>query len=288
MAKPKKSGLGKGLEALFADNTTTEPAINTLHIDEIEPNRSQPRSSFDPQQLLELSESIRQHGVLQPLVVRPMANGRYQIVAGERRWRAARSAGITQLPVVVKELSDREAMELALVENLMREDLTPMEEALGYRQLMEVYGLTQEEIAQRVGRSRPAVANALRLLSLPEEVAQLLNAGKLTAGHARALVPLEKQHAIELARLIVEKGLSVRQAEELAKQKPQAAPTKILKAGEGMSYYKEIELSLHEYLGRKVKVVADSKGKGRLTLSFHSRDELEEFVRLLAPNDDNR
>lgn len=287
MAKPKKSGLGKGLEALFADNITTEPAINTLHIDEIEPNRSQPRSSFDPQQLLELSESIRQHGVLQPLVVRPMANGRYQIVAGERRWRAARSAGLTQLPVVVKELSDRQAMELALVENLLREDLNPMEEALGYRQLMEVYELTQEEIAQRVGRSRPAVANALRLLSLPEEVTQLLSAGELSPGHARALVPLDKQRAIELAKLIVQKGLSVRQAEELAKLRPQSPPAKILKAGEGNSYYKEIELSLHEYLGRKVKVVADNKGKGRLTLSFHSRDELEEFVRLLAPNEQN-
>ncbi len=288
MAKPKKSGLGKGLEALFADNTTTEPAINTLHIDEIEPNRSQPRSNFDPQQLLELTESIRQHGVLQPLVVRPMANGRYQIVAGERRWRASRNAGITQLPVVVKELSDREAMELALVENLLREDLTPMEEALGYRQLMEVYGMTQEVVAQRVGRSRPAITNALRLLNLPEEVTQLLNGGKLSAGHARALVPLEKQRAIDIAKLIVDKGLSVRQAEELAKQKPQAVPTKILKAGEGQSYYKEIELSLNEYLGRKVKVVADSKGKGRLTLSFHSRDELEEFVRLLAPNEENQ
>lgn len=192
MAKAK-GGLGKGLEALFADNSTDEAAVSTLAVSEIEPNRGQPRKQFDPAALADLADSIRQHGVLQPLVVRPMPDGSYQLVAGERRWRAARMAGLSQVPVVIKELSDSETMALALIENLQREDLNAIEEAMGYRDLMENFGLTQEQVSAKVGKSRPVVTNALRLLGLPEEVRGLLSEGKLSAGHARALLSLGRR-----------------------------------------------------------------------------------------------
>ena len=217
MPKPKR-GLGKGLEALFADNDTADVAVSTLQIGEIEPNSEQPRREFSPEALDSLAASIREHGVLQPLVVRPRPNGRYQIVAGERRWRAARIAGLTDLPVVIRELTDEQAFEIALVENLVRADLNPIEEAMGYRTLMERFSMTQERVAQRVGRSRPAVANALRLLTLPDGVVEMLRRGDLSAGHARALLPLEQAAASELAKRIITQGLSVRQAEEAVRQ----------------------------------------------------------------------
>ena len=206
----KQRGLGKGLEALFADNDTAgEQGAVTLKLSEIEPNREQPRKRFDEEALTQLAESIRIHGVIQPLLVRPAAGGTYQLVAGERRWRAARMAGLTEVPAVIKELSEQEAMELALIENLQREDLNPIEEALGYQELMDAYGFTQEQVAKRVGKSRSAVANALRLISLPEEIRPMLEDGSLSAGHARALLSLDDpKEMTELASAAVKNRCS--------------------------------------------------------------------------------
>ena len=215
----KKGGLGKGLEVLFAENSIEEEGKTvSLPISEIEPNRAQPRKQFDDEALAELSASISQHGVLQPLLVRPVAGGSYQLVAGERRWRASRMAGLTEVPVVIREMSDKEAAELALIENLQREDLNPMEEAMGYRTLMETYGLTQEETAKSVNKSRPAVANALRLLHLPDTIAQMVAGGELSAGHARALLAFAtEEEQLDAAAAAVDKSLSVRDLERMAK-----------------------------------------------------------------------
>lgn len=280
MAKPKR-GLGKGLEALFADNDTADVAVSTLAISEIEPNPGQPRREFSPEALSELAQSIGEHGVLQPLVVRPRPNGRYEIVAGERRWRAARIAGLSEVPVVVRELTDLESLEIAMVENLVRADLNPLEEALGYRTLMEQFAMTQERVAQRVGKSRPAIANALRLLTLPDEVLEMLRAAELTAGHARSLLPLSPEKAKIAARRIAEEHLSVRQAEQLVKNllaapRPPVTPTVV------PSFYREMELALRDTLSRKVRVVSKGKGGGELVVSFHSEEELRELGKLLA------
>lgn len=279
MAKPKR-GLGKGLEALFADNDTADVSVSTLAIGEIEPNQDQPRKEFSPEALSQLAESIKEHGILQPLVVRPRPNGRYQIVAGERRWRASRIAGLTELPVIIRELTDEQAFEVALVENLVRADLNPIEEALGYRTLMESFSMTQERIAQRVGRSRPAVANALRLLTLPPKVIDMLEKGVLSSGHARALLPLKESDLLEAANRIVSQALSVRQAEELVKQmqKAAAAPKK---APVAPSFYREMELALKDTLSRRVRVVPKGKGKGELILEFYSDEELRELGKKL-------
>ncbi|GKH48800.1 ParB/RepB/Spo0J family partition protein [Anaerotruncus massiliensis (ex Togo et al. 2019)] len=277
MAKAK-GGLGKGLEALFADNSTDEAAVSTLAVSEIEPNRGQPRKQFDPAALADLADSIRQHGVLQPLVVRPMPDGSYQLVAGERRWRAARMAGLSQVPVVIKELSDSETMALALIENLQREDLNAIEEAMGYRDLMENFGLTQEQVSAKVGKSRPVVTNALRLLGLPEEVRGLLSEGKLSAGHARALLSLGEEELIRQAAAdTVKKGLSVRQVEALAKrQKQQKAAPKPQNAWD-QSFFAEVELALSQCLARKVKVEGEN-GRGRLVIEFYDEDDLRSIA----------
>ena len=277
MAKAK-GGLGKGLEALFADNSTDEAAVSTLAVSEIEPNRGQPRKQFDPAALADLADSIRQHGVLQPLVVRPMPDGSYQLVAGERRWRAARMAGLSQVPVVIKELSDSETMALALIENLQREDLNAIEEAMGYRDLMENFGLTQEQVSAKVGKSRPVVTNALRLLGLPEEVRGLLSEGKLSAGHARALLSLGEEELIRQAAAdTVKKGLSVRQVEALAKrQKQQKAAPKPQNAWD-QSFFAEVELALYQCLARKVKVEGEN-GRGRLVIEFYDEDDLRSIA----------
>ena len=216
----KKGGLGKGLDALFLDNTTeNESSIKTLRITQIEPNKQQPRREFNQESLNELADSIAEHGIIQPIVVRPMSNGTYQIVAGERRWRASRIAGLTEVPVVIKEIDDLATMELALIENLQREDLNPVEEAEGYRVLMNHYGMTQEQVAKRVGKSRPVVANAVRLLSLPDTAILYIKEGKLSTGHAKILAGLDdKQTAEDLALKIVDKGLTVRQAEQMVRQ----------------------------------------------------------------------
>lgn len=274
MAKPKR-GLGKGLEALFADNDTAAASVSTMALGEIEPNPEQPRREFTPEALTQLADSIKEHGVLQPLVVRPRPNGLYQIVAGERRWRAARAAGLSEVPVVVRELTDEEAYEIALVENLVRADLNPIEEAQGYKTLIERFDMTQEKAAERVGRSRSAIANSLRLLTLPPEIVDMLQRGSITAGHARPLLTLEPQTAVKAAKQIEEEGLSARQAEQLARRlaKPKAEPKPPL----APTLYREMELALKSSLSRRVRVVSKGKGKGELVLEFYSDDELREL-----------
>ena len=284
----RKGGLGKGLEALFVENETDEITPSTLKIGEIEPNRGQPRHDFDETALAELADSIREHGVLQPLLVRPMPNGKYQIVAGERRWRASRMAGLTELPVIIRDLDEAAAMEVALIENLQRSDLNPMEEAMGYRTLMETYGLTQEETAKSVNKSRPAVANALRLLHLPDTIAQMVAGGELSAGHARALLAFAtEEEQLDAAAAAVDKSLSVRDLERMAKAS--RAPRKEKEAPALFSrppFFEEVELSLTEHMGRRVKVTplkAGDKSGGTLTIEFFDSGDLQDLAARLAP-----
>ncbi len=274
----KKGGLGRGLDALFADNSIEEIASTSavkLKIMDIEPNRDQPRKIFDEDALAELADSIAKHGVIQPLLVRPMPDGSYQLVAGERRWRASRMAGLTEVPVVIKELSDDEAMALALIENLQREDLNAIEEAQGIKALMDTLSLTQDEAAERVGKSRPAVANALRLLKLPDSVIALVSDGKLSPGHARALLGFkDEQDIIETANLIIEKGLTVRDVVKLVKKRNKE-PKAEKPAARRASYYDEVELALTDFLGRKVKVgTKPGKESGVLEIDFFDKDDL--------------
>ena len=275
MASPK--GLGKGLGALLGDfneEPQEKSAYRLLPLHKVEPNPDQPRRDFDENELQALADSIDTHGLVQPLTVREMANGYYQIIAGERRWRACRLAGLQEVPAIIMEADDRKTMELALIENLQRQDLNPMEEALGYRTLMEEYGLTQEETASRVGKSRPAVANALRLLTLPEPVAQMVRSGVLTPGHARAVLSLrEEKLQIDTAQKIVNLGLSVRQAELLCKNlsKP-TAPKKELPFA--VDYVAECEKTLSKQLGRGVKII-NGKKKGRFELEFYGQEDLQ-------------
>ena len=274
----KKGGLGRGLDALFADNSIEEIASTSavkLKIMDIEPNRDQPRKIFDEDALAELADSIAKHGVIQPLLVRPMPDGSYQLVAGERRWRASRMAGLTEVPVVIKELSDDEAMALALIENLQREDLNAIEEAQGIKALMDTLSLTQDEAAERVGKSRPAVANALRLLKLPDSVIALVSDGELSPGHARALLGFkDEQDIIETADLIIEKGLTVRDVEKIVKKRNKE-PKAEKPAARRASYYDEVELALTDFLGRKVKVgTKPGKESGVLEIDFFDKDDL--------------
>lgn len=277
MAK-KLGGLGKGLGAIFLENDNEDGGGSvTLNISEIEPNRSQPRKKFDEKALSELAESISKHGLLQPLLVRPLTLGGYQIVAGERRYRACQMAGLKDIPVIIRELGDTETMELALIENLQREDLTPLEEAEGYNVLMTEHGFTQDEVAQSVGKSRPAVSNALRLLKLPNSIADYLKEGKISAGHARALLSLDNEKdMLELADLIVQKDLSVRQVEKLCKAKPKIQNEQ--RPEKKPSFYSMVELALAESLGRKISI-SKSKGKkgGVLQIEFYSDEELTEL-----------
>lgn len=286
MAPKKKSGLGKGLDALFLDNSveTQSGSTVTLGINEIEPNRDQPRKYFDEEALSELSESIALHGVIQPLLVRPISDGGYQLIAGERRWRASRMAGLTQVPVVIKEMTDSEAMELALIENLQREDLNPVEEAEGYKLLMDTYSLTQEQAAERVGKSRPAVANALRLLALPEKVIVLLKENKLSSGHARALLPLKDEKLIlSLCKEIIERDLSVRETERAVKSLLNPKKDKTEKKPKARDpYYDECELSIREVLGRKASISVKKGNKGTIEIEFFSKDDLKKILKNLA------
>lgn len=278
----KKGGLGKGLELLFAENALEDAGkAVTLPIGEIEPNREQPRKAFDDAALAELSASIAQHGVLQPLLVRPMSGGGYQIVAGERRYRASRMAGLTELPAVIRELSDKEAAQLTLIENLQREDLNPMEEALGYQKLMESYGLTQEETAHIVNKSRPAVANALRLLNLPEEVTAMVANGTLSAGHARAVLSFAPELQVETAKNAVKSGASVRELERQARAAQREKKTPRATAFRRDSFYDEVELALSEALSRKVRVTVGEKS-GTLSLEFYDREDLQELANRLS------
>ncbi len=283
----KKGGLGKGLDALFLENGAEEAGkVVSLRLSEIVPNRAQPRKQFDEEALAELADSIAQHGVIQPLLVRPLADGTYQLVAGERRWRASRMAGLTEVPVTVREMTDKEAAQLALIENLQREDLNPMEEANGYRTLMETYELTQEETARVVNKSRPAVANALRLLNLPTAVAGLVESGRLSAGHARTVLAFEtEEEQTAAAEEAVAKGLSVRELERMAKNaKKKAAEEKPVTAFAKNSFYSEVELALAEHLGRRVQVVAGKKG-GLLQLEFYDEDDLKGLANQLVPSE---
>ena len=280
----RKGGLGKGLEALFTDNATGDVNSATrLRLSEIEPNKAQPRKDFDEEALASLADSIKEHGVIQPLLVRPLDNGSYQLVAGERRWRAARMAGLSEVPVIIKELSDRETMEIGLIENLQREDLNPIEEALGYQTLMETYDFTQDEISRRVGRSRPAVANALRLLHLPQEVIALVRKKELSSGHARAILALpDEETMIETAKKAAKGNVSVREIERLAqgkRERPQKG-----KAGARDSFYDEVELALAAELGRKIaiQVKNQEKDRGTITVEFYSKEELADIANRLA------
>ena len=271
----KKGGLGRGLDSLF--NANSEETLSTeVMLSQIEPNRDQPRKDFDEQALNELAESIREHGLLQPILVRSKPSGGYEIIAGERRWRASRIAGLRTVPVVIKEMDEKEAAEVALIENLQREDLNPVEEAMGYRSLMVSYGLTQEQVAERMGKSRSAVANALDLT--PSET-EALKAGKISAGHARALLGAEKGSHLRSDMLRVAlAGASVRELELMLKKKKEAKKTE--KTVD--TYYTEVELAIKNELGRTVKITPKGKGKGTLTIEFYSKKELEDFAKRLT------
>ena len=281
MAK-KQSGLGKGLSALMMENAVDDMvSTNTLSINEIIPNKDQPRKTFDEGALQELADSIIQHGVLQPLLVRPLPTGGYQLVAGERRWRASRIAGLKEVPVVIKELSDVETKEIAIIENLQREDLNPIEEAEGLQALIDRCGFTQEDVAVSVGKSRPAIANALRLLKLPPEVRDMTRNGDISAGHARALLAFDNDAMIyEISQNIVKNNLTVRDVERLSKTKENVNKVRS-SARRRDSFYDEVELSLTEVLGRKVKVY-NGRGKGTLEIEFYSVDDLKEIANKLG------
>lgn len=277
-----KKGLGSGLDTLFMDNTNDIQVKKTLRTSEIEPNRDQPRKVFSDEAIAALADSIREYGVLQPILVRPLGTGMYQIVAGERRWRAARMLGLDEVPVNIKELSDLEAMQIAIVENLQRENLNPLEEASGYSELIEKFGMTQEKVAKLVGRSRSAVANAVRLLTLPESVQKMVESGDLSAGHARALLAFDDEELlIATAQKAVGGGLTVRQVEKIAQKSTEETPEKPASDTKIDNYFKEMEISLNETLGRKVKVDY-GKNKGALILEFYDKDDLAELASKLA------
>lgn len=274
----KKGGLGRGLDSLF--NANSEETLSTeVMLSQIEPNRDQPRKDFDEQALNELADSIKEHGLLQPILVRSKPTGGYEIIAGERRWRASRIAGLRTVPVVIKEMDEKEAAEVALIENLQREDLNPVEESMGYRSLMVSYGLTQEQVAERMGKSRSAVANALRLLDLTPSETEQLKSGKISAGHARALLGAEKGSTLRSDMLRVAlAGASVRELELMLKKKKETKKTE--KTVD--TYYTEVELAIKNELGRAVKITPKGKGKGTLTVEFYSKKELEDFAKRLT------
>ncbi|MBE7008059.1 MAG: ParB/RepB/Spo0J family partition protein [Ruminococcaceae bacterium] len=276
-------GLGKGLGALLGDAALrTESSENLyLPISQVECNDDQPRKHFDETALDELAESIREHGVLQPLTVRRLSSGYYQIIAGERRWRAARLAGLTEVPAIIIEADDRKVTELALIENLQREDLDPIEEAEGYKKLMDSYNMTQDEVAARVGKSRPAVANALRLLGLCPEVRAMLEAGKLSGGHARALLPLSAALQKKAAQQVVDGGLSVRQTEALAKKLAAKPKVKKPENTDDVNYTKLAASELSDKLGRSCRIVPGRK-KGRIELDYYGMDDLNDLLEALA------
>lgn len=283
----KKGGLGRGLDQIFMQNESEDRnSTITLKISEIEPNKKQPRRDFDPESLRELSESIEQHGVIQPLVVRPLFDGGYEIVAGERRFRAARMAGLSEVPVIIRELSDEQSMEIALIENLQREDLSDLELAMGYDTLMKEYDMTQEQVSKTVNKSRSAVANTLRLMKLPDSVKTMLTNGDITTGHARALLGLENIDLMEkTAQEVSENNLSVRETEkrvqilnQLSAEDDIEEQPKV-KIDRRPQYYREVELSLSESFGRKVQVNQKNKNSGTLVLEFYGEEDLRELMK---------
>lgn len=279
----KKGGLGRGLDALFQDNIMeSDSGVVTLRLSEIKPNHEQPRKYFDEGALSELADSIREHGVLQPLIVRPMLGGEYQLIAGERRYRAAMLAQVASVPVVIREYSDMEAMEVALVENLQRRDLNPIEEGEGYKALARQFDLTQTEIAQKVGKSRSAVANAMRLVELPDEVKEAVSDNLLSMGHARALLSLQENEQIcEAARQVIKNGLSVRQTEQMV-SKMQRTPKAPAKTARPDSFYKELQIALEKTWGRKVRISPAGEDKGSITVDYLSREDLIEITERLT------
>ena len=289
MAKKKAElGLGRGLNALLGDPVLQNQGEGSvsLPISQVEPGLNQPRKRFDPDSLSELADSIRIHGVIQPLTVRRLSSGYYQIIAGERRWRAAKEAGLDEIPAVIIEADDRKVMELGLIENLQREDLNPAEEARGYQTLMTEYGLTQEQVAQRMGKSRPAVTNALRLLNLPEDLMALVEDGSLSAGHARALLGAPNQTLQrQAAKAVLEKGLSVRQTEALVKALQKEKKEKPQEDNVLSIYLADIEKNLGSQLGRKVHIQHKGK-KGKVELEYYSEDDLDALLRLLQYSQD--
>lgn len=279
----KKSGLGRGIDAIFTDNSVEDLSVTSgavkVKLIDIEPNKEQPRKQFDEDALNDLAESISQHGILQPLLVRPMNDGTYQLVAGERRWRASRIAGLTEVPVVIKDLTDSQVAELALVENLQRENLNPMETAFGFKDLSDKFGYTQEEISKIIGCSRSAVANALRLISLPDEIQDMVSDGSISSGHAKAILGVEdKEYQLQLAKLVVKEGLSVRETERLAR-KANASESTGKRTKKRNPYYDEVELALSDVLKRKVKITKSSK-KGSIEIEFFDDQDLKKFIKI--------
>ncbi len=281
----KKSGLGKGIDALFSENVFVSEnseenglsGVKTVRLSDVEPNRNQPRKNFDEEKLQELSESIKEYGVISPLIVSEMEDGRYRIIAGERRWRASRIAGLTEIPVIIKEYTEKEIMEIALIENLQREDLNIIEVARGYKQLIDEYSLTQEKLAERMGKSRSAVTNVLRILTLPKEILDLVEEDKLSFGHARALVSVEdKELSIKIANLAVEKGLSVREIERLA-----SAKEKVFIEKKEDLHLKALEDKISKDLGRKIKI-SKGKNKGKIEIEYYSDEDLENIIKMLS------
>lgn len=276
----KKGGLGKGMSAIFEQNSVSAAEEGTvmIKINEIEPNRDQPRKEFDSAALSELSDSISQHGVLQPLLLRPMLSGGYRIVAGERRWRASRMAGLSEVPAVIREMTDTEEMLFALIENLQREDLSPLEEARGYRTLIETQGFTQEEVSKTVGKSRPTVTNAMRLLNLPQDIQDMLEKGEITAGHARTLLSFPNEDGMRLGAEKAKQGASVRELEALSKRLSEEKKVELQKPEKSKNrYYEEAQLAVADYLGRKVKV-GGTKKKGTLQIEFYGEEDLQNLL----------
>lgn len=285
-----KKGLGKGLDALFTDNNIDMDAIDErqikfIKITDIEPNKEQPRKYFDKEKLDDLARSLSEHGMLQPLIVRPIADNRYKIISGERRWRAARLAGLIEVSVLIKDIDDKTSLEIGLIENLQREDLNIIEESKGYKTLMYDFNLTQEEISKRVGKSRPVIANALRILSLPEDIISLIEKGELTSGHARALLPLmeklDNSKLLDIAKQVINKNLTVRDLENMVKKLGEKNENPPIKK-QNEIYFKEVEKDISEVWGRKVKIISsNSRNKGKIELEFYNKDDFDTLIELL-------
>ncbi len=281
----KTGGLGKGLDLIFMENNMeSENVPVTLKIAEIEPNKNQPRFNFKNESLKELADSILAHGLIQPIIVKPTASGSYKIIAGERRWRASKMAGLSEIPVIIKDIDDSKIMEFALVENLQREDLSAIEEAKGYKALMETYNLTQEEISKAIGKSRSYIANTIRLLNLPKIVIEKLESEDITAGHARALLALGSEDDIErVLKITLSQGLNVRQLEQLVKKMnfKEVQPPKSLKVIKRDAFFNKIESDLHKKLKRKVKIVAGRNKKGTVQIEFFGEEDLSNVYNML-------
>lgn len=282
----KKNSLGMGLDALFGDNGSETSGSQTMRLSDIEPNRSQPRQDFDDGAIAELADSIRQHGLIQPIVVRPYSAG-YQIVAGERRWRACRMLGMSEVPVIIKEFDDAQTAQIALIENIQREDLNPVEEAMAYKSLMDDYNMTQEELSKAVGKSRSAVANAVRLLNLPEEIVEMLRKKELSTGQAKAIASAEtEEDMLELAKMAAGGKMTVREIERIiAKKAEENEETDVTEDKEqrrAANFMTEMQISLHERLGRKVKIKSKDGEKGTITIDFYDKDELSDLAERLT------